>query len=363
MTLFNFQSIRFDPKNNALDFLRLFLSLAVVYAHSWHGKESELGWQNPVIVGRSDMYRDIIPLGQLVVYGFFIISGFLITASWVRSPKITDYLSKRFLRIYPAFFVCIVMSSFFFIPVVYLLQKNTLNGFGSKYFVESFHYVIDNMQITMNRNLGYNELFVGKSMKETNGPLWSLIFEVKAYLLIVILGLIGVFKRSFFILIPTLLTWLIYSFAVYHPNFQSILNSAFGDYKIFPLFTYFLVGSVFYIFEKKIIWDWKIAFGFLIILMTSTFYDYFSLIAPICMTYLIIFISMIIPIRNLSKKIGDLSYGVYIYSWPIQLCLNAIDFNARFGFFTYFLVSAVLSLFAGFVSWNLVEKRFLALKS
>jgi peptidoglycan/LPS O-acetylase OafA/YrhL len=338
------KEITFDPKNNALDFIRLFLALSVVASHSWHP-----------VKGRGIFDS----LGQIAVYSFFLISGYLITASWIHTPNKAEFFKKRFLRIYPAFLVCLVVTAFFFVPIIYLLEKHTFEGFISHYLVESYRFVSDNLLIYIQNPTNFDFIANKPVMHDTNGPLWSLIIEVKAYIMVAVLGALGLFKKRWQILPLLLFFWAGYVFSANSDEVKNTLNSIFSNYKYFPLFTYFLVGSLFYLFKKNIVWNWKIASLVSAVLVVGMVTKLFPVVAPFCITYLLLFLASVLPFKSISKKYGDLSYGVYIYSWPIQLVLNTFDYNQKVGFVVYFLTSAVLSLGAGYLSWNLVEKRFL----
>lgn len=73
------------------------------------------------------------------------------------------------------------------------------------------------------------------------------------------------------------------------------------------------------------------------------------------------FISMLKPFVNL-KKIGDFSYGLYIYSFPIQQYLEHI-FKDKLSFISFFCLSTFCALFVSIVSWFLIEKPSLTLKN
>jgi peptidoglycan/LPS O-acetylase OafA/YrhL len=96
-------------KNNNLNIIRLLLALAVIVSHSF-----------PVALGPGGDTREE-PLyawthqqessGAVAVDLFFLISGLLVTASWLRSKSMQDYLMKRILRIYPGFIVAMGFSA------------------------------------------------------------------------------------------------------------------------------------------------------------------------------------------------------------------------------------------------------------
>jgi peptidoglycan/LPS O-acetylase OafA/YrhL len=92
----------FSAKRNSLNFLRLILALAVLFSHSitlgMFGSESILGKTT---------------LGTVAVFGFFGISGFLVAGSAARN-NVGRYLWQRFLRIFPAFWICLLVTAFLF---------------------------------------------------------------------------------------------------------------------------------------------------------------------------------------------------------------------------------------------------------
>ncbi len=58
---------------------------------------------------------------------------------------------------------------------------------------------------------------------------------------------------------------------------------------------------------------------------------------------------------------NDLSYGVYIYAFPIQQLL-VIAGLATLGVFPFFVLATLATLPLAAMSWFIVEKRALALK-
>jgi peptidoglycan/LPS O-acetylase OafA/YrhL len=101
----------FDPRNNALNAFRLTLAASVILYHSFP------------ITGRvvsSVAVRQL--LFSVGVDGFFAISGFLITSSWLSHPRVRDYLVARALRILPGFYVCLVVTAFIIAPISVAIQ-------------------------------------------------------------------------------------------------------------------------------------------------------------------------------------------------------------------------------------------------
>ena len=96
----------FDPRNNALNAWRLTLATGVILAHSFP------------LTGRQLSFAPAHQLlNQLFVDGFFAISGFLITSSWLSNPRLRSYLAARGLRIFPGLWLCVIVIALVIAPV------------------------------------------------------------------------------------------------------------------------------------------------------------------------------------------------------------------------------------------------------
>ncbi len=352
MNLLQFSNTRIDMKDNAFDFLRLFFALMVVYGHSWtygFGRGSEA-------FKIHDMYGELA-FGGLAVYGFFVISGFLITASILRSNDLREFFTKRFIRIMPGFWTCLFVLTTLIAPILYFINHGQLLEYFSKYGVEAYQYFWNNSTLEI-KNTSIGDILAKSKVNKLDDPFWSLIFEVRAYILLAIFWAIGVFKNKFLIFIPAAFFWFAYYGVTFVDGYRDWFSIWVGDWKIACLFSYFFVASAFYVWKDKVAMDWKV---FILSISTTIYFidiDKFALVAPFTLTYCILYIATVLPLRNISKNIGDLSYGVYIYSAPIQIILTSLGF-AEFGYWQYVTLSVVLSLIAGYMSYNLIEKRFL----
>ena len=68
------------------------------------------------------------------------------------------------------------------------------------------------------------------------------------------------------------------------------------------------------------------------------------------------------PIKILSdfRKIGDMSYGIYIYSFPIA---QIIMYSLSLSTYELMVYSILVSIVFGYLSWHLIEKKVLRYKN
>ena len=75
---------------------------------------------------------------------------------------------------------------------------------------------------------------------------------------------------------------------------------------------------------------------------------------PLVLPYLLLSLGERLPFQKL-ERIGDFSYGIYIYAFVIQQCLTQFGVN-RHGFPVFLAASIGLSMAAGAMSWFLIER-------
>lgn len=64
-------------------------------------------------------------------------------------------------------------------------------------------------------------------------------------------------------------------------------------------------------------------------------------------------------LNKVGEVIGDTSYGIYIYSFPIQ---QTLMYFFKLDTALLFMLSLPLSILLGYVSWHLIEKKALGYK-
>ncbi len=105
---------------------------------------------------------------------FFTLSGFLVTLSWCRNNSLKQFVRNRFLRIYPALFVCFIALQIIMVVLGHIKWENLLDW-------QLWAYWIGQLTI--------GQFFTPDFLRDfgvgcPNGSLWTIPIEIEFYLLI-----------------------------------------------------------------------------------------------------------------------------------------------------------------------------------
>jgi peptidoglycan/LPS O-acetylase OafA/YrhL len=333
----------FDPRRNALNAFRLALAAEVILWHSFP------------VTGRMPPAPTLQVLFSIGVDGFFAISGFLISASWINDPRPRDYFMARALRILPGFYVCLIMTAFVFAPLSVAIQ----GGSAARLLLSTapFEYVLGNSAVI------YLHRFVGDTPHGVpdaggwNASLWSLIWEIMCYIIVAIIGVLGLANRRW--VSPTILVLATIGAILLppltYPGVWTIPQLAVRSALTFS------AGALLYQWRDKIPARWSfVAVAVLIVLASSQLPDY-RVVAALPLAYAVVVSGILIQHKRLRLR-TDLSYGVYIYAFPVQQLL-AVCGLTWLNPLIYFVISTVATLPFAALSWFLVEKPAQRLKS
>ncbi len=339
---------------NSFDSLRLLLALLVIFSHSFPLTRGSNATEPLFRLAAPPMLPgDEITLGTVAVWSFFVISGFLITKSWQRSPSPRSFLSKRVRRIYPGFLVAVSVCA---LIQAFLTGKGTLGLPGL------WNFLSNALQLKM---FDSSAVFTGNPFPNViNGSLWSIPYEFWCYLGVMLLGLLALLRRG--TSIAGLLCVVVASHIWLDYRGWSPGGMLLGRIVGFPLFwvrvlPFFLAGTFFALVEQRIELRPVYALISAVLLVFTTPFAYLPYVAyPIFGSYLLLYLAFSPALVSLNLgRWGDFSYGVYLYSFPIQQTLIHL-FKARLTAIELFFLAAPTSLAAGVLSWFLVERNFLS---
>lgn len=343
----------YSQKENSFDEMRFILASLVLFVHSYvllFGQTAE----------GTDPFTKLngfqISPGTIAVYGFFILSGFFMIQSIQHNTSLWKYFRNRILRIVPAFWLSVFISCFILAPlisetiVIFSLEP----GSSLYFFIKSIIFQFNGAVWTITNLYPLNPV-----IDNVNGSIWTLKYEVIAYILLPIIYVCVHKNKYLIIFISSFLTFLSISYLL--TNF--ILFNIFTEdvyFKLLSLLSYFFIGATIYLFKDKIIISKRLFSIFLIIIILGVFYGNLKIILFFALPYILIFIPVIIKFKFFSK-FGDYSYGMYIYAFPIQQTLVHFfknNLNAETLFITSFIITLILSI----LSWHFFEKKILKLK-
>lgn len=321
-------------RKNNFDLIRLFSAIMVIFTHSFQVTTGVLTSEPLYLITNGQ-----ITFGRLAVAIFFIISGYLITQSYERSSDVFTYFKARFLRIFPGLIVAILLTIVFC-----SLMSSSKNYWNQK---ETYTYIRNIFLLAPQQEI--SGVFEENNLKNIiNGPLWSLQYEFLCYVMVAFLGRFKLLNTKFIFVFYTL-TFLAYLFLPrLHEN-----NAA-------EIFQYFFGGSLLYLSKFKLNSTVFLYIPILILLYFSVQFGFFKSWLAFIGTILIIELGKLKNIINL-EKIGDFSYGLYIYSFPVQQIMAQILPNSKW--YINFATSLAITLAISAFSWHFVEKRALKYKN
>jgi peptidoglycan/LPS O-acetylase OafA/YrhL len=274
----------------------------------------------------------------MAVTTFFVISGYLIAGSFEgRSPS--KFLIARALRIMPGLLFVLLFLSLVFGPLISNLSV-------TQYFSSMTLYKNLATNISLTDFIGnLPGVFVNNPYQDCDGSLWTLRYEAECYMLIFALGtskLLNRFTVSGLLLCALLLSW-----------------KWIGGYRV-SFYSDFLGGAAFYYWKPPLRLSMAVAATFL---LSLSLYSGYRLAAATVGAYLILYIGLC-PLIRLPKvtRWGDLSYGTYIWAWPVQQTL-VMTAGAWLQWYTNVLLALPLTLTLALLSWRYIEGPSLQLKS
>jgi peptidoglycan/LPS O-acetylase OafA/YrhL len=290
--------------------------------------------------------------GTFAVNCFFIISGTLVYKSYLNSKTLSLFFKKRFCRIYPAYIFSLILA----VLIGALASKNNFIEFFSEF--NTFKYLFANLFFLNFLQPTLTDVFSSNPLPEINGSLWTIKNEICLYFCVPFFFWLNKkipSRITLLFILAISAIWIYYFTRVYDGIYAESISRAFV-----AQLSLFYAGI--YMVDRSRISKTH-AFSMFIILFLMYFIKYsflYYLLLPICLAYLVIFIAFyeVKKINRQLQKLGDLSYGIYLYHFPIiQYCIY-LDLYKDYpviGFILTMLFVLVLSFF----SWHFLEKRFL----
>lgn len=332
-----------ERRDNNFDLLRLLAAWLVLFSHSY-----PIAGQP--VADPFTRYVGIDTFGGVGVAIFFVLSGYLVTQSWQRSTSGFGFVWKRLRRIYPALVVCVLISTVVVGPLlttldlaVYATHDQTIDYLLTAT-AWDIHYVLPGLFW----NNTHRHIF--------NGSLWSLPYEMTCYLTLLVLGLLPFALRWKVLIVAAILAFMLLARPLSPP--AAPLDVVLGlDYYMVKLGLFFAVGAIYPCWSALIKPVWWI--GAVGVVMAWALPD----LALRNLFWILSFSTLLLGIAlgaswfpKLPPGMGDWSYGLYLYAFPVQQILSHHGVVKSFGFAGYTALCTAAALCCAGLSWFAIER-------
>lgn len=332
-------------RNNNFHLLRLIAASAVLYSHSF-----------PLATGdrHSEPLRAAYgcTFGSIAVDLFFLISGMLVTMSLIRRGSAVDFVRARFFRIWPGLTVAVLAAILLLGPTLTTQPLSTY--FSSK---ETARYLVFNL--TLFKGVAYllpGVFATNPSPNAINGSLWTLPSEVRCYLVLLATWIVlarvqrtARLDRVIACLWVALFAWFAWSLQT-HTLEDSPAR----------LWLMFCSGALIYLWRDRVVLSGSALAALVLAICLGAGHGFaFGLIYVLALPYLMLCAAYLPrgPILQYNR-LGDYSYGVYIYAYPVQQTLmHLLPTLSPLGLFGE---AMPVTLALAVLSWHFIEKPALA---
>ncbi len=337
-------------RNNNFNLIRLLAAFSVLISHSF------------ALTGNSEPLFETLgmTLGTFAVDIFFITSGFLVTNSLNTKNIASDYMLSRVMRIFPGLIVVTFFCVFVVGPIFTALPLFTY--FSTS---EIYIFLLKGSTVLAGIPMYLPGVFADNPFKSAvNGSLWTLIYEVQMYVILLLAWVLvrvcgrffpsGSLKLHRLLFLLTLLSGAIVVINRFAGN---------SEYYLMRFVLMFFSGASFCLYAKYIILSTRVFCVVCVGMFCAIFAgkNIFLVIYLIGISYVLFYLAYI-PGGFLRKfnQFGDYSYGIYIYAFPVQQSVVALfpgilPFNLIY-------VSSIVTFVCSVISWHVIEKPILGRK-
>lgn len=307
-----------NGRDNNYNLIRFAAASLVILFHSYH--LSGVMWDPLSYLTRHTN------LGHFAVSIFFIVSGFLVCKSYVTRRNILVFIEARFLRIFPALIVVIILSVFLIGTIAtvkpikaYLTSMETWNYFIYNSTLIQVHYYLP--------GVFQDNPYPGA----VNGSLWTLPFELWMYIILALFGLLGILNRVNLFNMAMVFCMLLF---LLYPKSLLLISSD----RYWPILSsYFAAGAFSYLNRRIIPINSLIFVGLMVVAISLHNTSYAQMSFIIAMIYGVFWFAYVPNglIRRFNQT-GDFSYlfihGCDLFVFYDKVCSTYENYRSRFWF-------------------------------
>lgn len=319
---------------NSFDFLRLLGAIGIVYVHSY------------------DLLRkDKLEITVVILAIFFTVSGYFIAGSAEKSRSLKNYLWKRLLRIQPLLVVVCFLSVLVIGPLFTEWPVSAYFKSGSTWSYLRTIFPALGIQFYLPGVFEHN---IGE--RGVNGSLWTLIIEERVYLAMGLLFLVQRRRKRWFTIFVAALNciYLLNHYKTGGLHFNVLDNYATQYYVLF------FNGALCYFLKPP----FRRINNMITVLTVAVVYVLIrnTVVATLfVLPFLILLVGSRKTVFSGTAKKGDITYGLYVLSFPTQQMLIHLSKNSIQPP-VLFLCTLAICIPLAYLSWHCLEKRFLKLR-
>ena len=332
------QSYLTKKRDNFL-LLRIIAALMVIYGHSFALARD---------VGTRDLFLRLgwpFYSGDIAVMMFFVISGFMVSGSYLARANLVDFLTARLLRIVPAFLFVLVVCAVLVGPL--FSDLGVAEYFSS---ADVHRYITRNLAFSSEMAWTLPGVFTDHRNAAVNGSLWTLPAEMRMYLLVAALGVFGLLRNW---RLGTVALVALVVAGIVHPRFLPV------HAEWLRLGAFFCLGILTQLYKSRIEIRHDVMLALAVLTYISYNTDSYPWLLGISIAYFCFWFAYRTPHIEL-KVVGDPSYGIYLWGWPVQQVAVSMLPGMTPG--VNFVAGILGASMMGLMSWFLIEKPALSLK-
>ncbi|MGZ8286601.1 MAG: acyltransferase family protein [Allosphingosinicella sp.] len=324
-------------RENNFNLIRISAAFAVIVSHSY-----------PLALGQGavEPLENILPfsLGALGVRIFFVISGFLILKSFMQRRSTAAFTMARARRILPGLAVVSIVVAFVIgplmttLPVAAYLSHPTTLAYAPR--------AVSLVWLTW----FLPGVFLSNPYPDAvNGPLWTLPAEVECYAGLAIAGLIGFYRPRLF---PLMLLAYV---PVYIVTRYGLLPG--HDFANLAALSFaFVLGMAAYFYRGRLPIDFRLLLALIAAAAVAIWSGFLAdELATVAIGYGALWLGAAdFSLLRTYNRIGDYSYGVYVYGWPMQQVFAALW--PGISPWQMMAAAGLAALGCAILSWHIVEK-------